>query len=193
MTIYGYARVSTLEQNLARQLKALEKEGCEKIYYDKMTGTTQERPQLQKMLLELKANDTIIISDLTRFSRSTRDLFALVDQIKEKGAFLKSIKDKWLDLDDNPYSQFLLTVMAGVSQLERDLMIMRQREGIERAKQNGVYQGRPKTFTENPRLKHALELYLGGSYTVKGVCTATGISEATFYRAWREKKKEVRF
>lgn len=190
MTIYGYARVSTLEQNLARQLKALEKEGCEKIYYDKMTGTTQERPQLQKMLLELKAGDIIIITDLTRFSRSTRDLFSLVDQIKEKGAFLKSIKDKWLDLsDDNPYSQFLLTVMAGVSQLERDLMIMRQKEGIERAKKKGVYQGRPKTFTENnPRLKHAMELYLSGSYTIKGVCKVTGISEATFYRAWREKK-----
>jgi DNA invertase Pin-like site-specific DNA recombinase len=190
MAIYGYARVSTLEQNLERQLEALEEAGCTKIFSDKVTGATKERPQLIELFSILKENDTIIITDLTRFSRSTMDLFNLVDQIRAKGAFLKSIKDEWLNLsNDNPYSQFLLTVMAGVSQLERDLTKMRQKEGIAIAKKKGIYKGRPKTFTENnPRLKHAMDLYLDGGYTVKMVCEATNISEATFYRAWRKKK-----
>lgn len=87
-----------------------------------------------------------------------------MEEFKKKGAFLKSIKDTWLDLsDENPYSQFLLTIFAGVNQLERDLIRMRQREGIEIAKTKGKYNGRPKKFTEkNPRVLHAIDLYKEG-------------------------------
>lgn len=188
----GYARVSTLEQNLERQLEALKLAGCEKIYSDKLTGASLERPQLLEMFESLQSGDMIIITDLTRFSRSTMDLFNLVEQIKAKGAFLKSLKDTWLDLSsENPYSAFLLTVMAGVSQLERDLTKMRQKEGIAIAKKKGLYQGRPKMFTlNNPRLRHTLELYSNGEYTVKQACQATGISEGTFYRNWKAFKEE---
>jgi DNA invertase Pin-like site-specific DNA recombinase len=195
MAVYGYARVSTVEQNLERQIQALKEAKCQEIFMDKFSGATLERPQLQKLFKTLKEGDTIIIVDLTRFSRSTMDLFALIEDLKQKGCFLKSIKDTWLDLSkENPFSTLLLTIFAGISQFERDMIRQRQSEGIAIAKQKGIYKGRPTQFTEkNPKLSHALELYKGGGYTVKEVCMVTGVSEATFYRNWRKlQEKEVK-
>ncbi|WP_017754962.1 recombinase family protein [Calidifontibacillus oryziterrae] len=180
----GYARVSTVDQNLDRQLKQLKDDGCEIIYEDKVSGATIDRPELQKMLDELKQDDVVIVTDLTRISRSSRDLFDLVDLIKGKGAFLKSLKDTWLNTtNDNPYNQFLLTVMAGVSQLERDLSKMRQKEGVEIAKQKGKYRGRTKKYTEkHPGMNHALELYVQGGKTVKEIEEITKVSRSALYR-----------
>lgn len=181
---YGYARVSTIDQNLDRQIEALNAEGVDKIYSEKLSGGTVDRPELQALFVELKKGDTLVITDLTRFSRSTKDLFNLVEIIKEKGCYLKSIKDTWLDVSsDNPYSEFLLTIMAAVSQLERDLTKQRQREGIEIAKKKGIYQGRPKKYSlDHPKIKHALELYHKREHTIKEICELTSIGEATFYR-----------
>lgn len=188
MAVYGYARVSTIEQNLERQIQALKEAKCQEIFMDKFSGATLERPELKKLFKKIKAGDTIIIVDLTRFSRSTMDLFTLIEELKQKGCFLKSIKDTWLDFSkENPFSTLLLTIFAGISQFERDMIRQRQSEGIAIAKQKGIYKGRPTQFTEkNPKLSHALELYKGGGYTVKEVCMVTGISEATFYRNWRK-------
>ena len=136
----GYIRVSSLDQNPARQIQQLNEVGMDVIFEEKESGATQDRPELQKMLKELREDDIIYVSDLTRITRSTRDLFELVDYIKQKKANLKSLKDSWLDLsEENPYSQFLMTVMGGVNQLERDLIRMRQREGIDLAKKEGKY------------------------------------------------------
>jgi len=189
--IYGYARVSTVEQNLDRQIEALESAGCEKIYMDKLSGKNTKRPQLQLLFEELKEGDTIIVKDLTRFSRSTRDLFELLDLIKEKGAFLRSVSDKWLDTsDENPFNELLFHIMSALSEYERKMIKERQKEGIAIAKEKGLYNGRPVKYTENnPRLKHALDLYEGGGYTVKEVCNVTGIKEATFYRNWKKRKE----
>lgn len=146
----GYVRVSSVDQNPARQYKQLEEIGMDIIFEEKLSGATQRRPELQKMLDELQADDTIFVTDLTRITRSTRDLFELVDDIKQKKANLKSLKDTWLDLsEDNPYSEFLMTVMGGVNQLERDLIRMRQREGIGLAKKEGKYRGREKNIIRN--------------------------------------------
>ena len=87
----GYARVSTEEQNLDRQLDSLKEAGCEKIFQEKITGTKKERPELDKLMEQLRSGDLIIISDLTRLSRSVKDLFSLVDQIEKKGANIKSL------------------------------------------------------------------------------------------------------
>ncbi|HHN8463067.1 TPA: recombinase family protein [Clostridioides difficile] len=111
----GYVRVSSKNQNEERQIKQ-----------EKISGATLERKELNKILDELKNDDTVFVTDLTRITRSTKDLFLLIESIKSKGATLKSIKDTWLDLsEDNPYSQILITVMAGVNQLERNLIKMR--------------------------------------------------------------------
>ncbi|EJR28756.1 recombinase family protein [Bacillus mycoides] len=188
MKIYGYARVSTQEQNLARQLKQLKEYGCEYIFEEKTSGATTDRPELQKMIESLQSNDVIVVTDLTRISRSTQDLFKLIETIKEKGASIKSIKDTWLDTtSDNPYNAFLLTVMAGVNQLERDLIKMRQREGIAIAKEQGKYTGRPKEFShKSAKVKHAIELYEQGNKTVNEICKITGLTRSTFYLRLKE-------
>jgi len=189
--IYGYARVSTKEQNLDRQLKQLLEMDCDKIYEEKISGATTERPELQTMLSDLQPGDKIIVTDLTRISRSTRDLFLLLDTIKEKGAALKSIKDTWLDMsEDNPYSAFLLTVMAGVNQLERDITKMRQKEGIAIAKEKGRYVGRVKKYHEkHAGMNHAIELYKAGKHTIKEISEITNVSKSALYRKLSEMKK----
>ncbi|KAF2783879.1 recombinase, partial [Clostridium perfringens] len=126
--LVGYARVSTEEQSLNRQIDMLIDYGVDKrnIYQEKISGMKSNREQLDKMIDELQAGDTVIITDLTRISRSTKDLLNIIDRIKAKGASIKSIKDTWLDTSsDNPYNSFLLTVMSGLSQLERDLISQR--------------------------------------------------------------------
>lgn len=188
--LVGYARVSTLEQNLDRQIEALEKEGCEKIYTEKITGANTDRPQLKLMFENLKEGDIIVIKDLTRFSRSTRDLFDLLDLVKEKKAFLISLNEKWLDTrDNNPFNQLLFTIMSGLSEYERTMIKQRQKEGIAIAKQKGKYKGRPKKYTENnPRFAHALELYEAGGHSIAEICKICSISESTFYRHMRKVK-----
>lgn len=119
----GYVRVSSTSQNPSRQFQQLSEFGMDIIYEEKVSGATKEREQLQKMLENLQDGDTIYVTDLTRITRSTQDLFELIDYIRRKKASLKSLKDTWLDLsEDNPYSQFLITVMAGVNQLEREIL-----------------------------------------------------------------------
>src|SRR5699024_12115611 len=134
----GYVRVSSVEQNPARQHQQLKKMGMDILYEERLSGATQQRPELQKMLEDLEAGDTIFVTDLTRITRSTRDLFELVDIIKRKEANLKSLKDTWLDLsENNTYSDFLMTVMGGVNNLERDIIKKRQRERITLAIREG--------------------------------------------------------
>lgn len=95
--IIGYARVSTSDQNLDRQIDQLRNQGCERIYQEKITGTSKERPELNRMFEALREGDTIIICEFTRLSRSVKDLFSLVEQIKNIGANIKSLKEPWMD------------------------------------------------------------------------------------------------
>jgi len=138
--LIGYARVSTEGQNLDRQIDMLVDNGVDErnIYKEKITGTKADRLQLNDMIDNLRANDVVVIADLTRVSRSTKDLLMIVDKIKSKGASIKSIKDTWLDTtSNNPYNDFLLTVMSGMAQLERDLISQRTKEGLKSAKVRG--------------------------------------------------------
>jgi DNA invertase Pin-like site-specific DNA recombinase len=184
----GYVRVSSVGQNPARQIQQLKEIGMDIIYEEKISGATKERDQLQKMLGDLWEGDTIYVTDLTRITRSTQDLFELIDNIRSKKANLKSLKDTWLDLsEDNPYSQFLITVMAGVNQLERDLIRMRQREGIELAKKEGKFKGRLKKYHKNHAgMNYAVKLYKEGNMTVNQICEITNVSRASLYRKLSE-------
>ncbi|MGL6121198.1 MAG: recombinase family protein [Fusobacteriaceae bacterium] len=186
----GYIRVSSEDQNLARQKKQLLEIGMDIIFEEKISGATMNRLELQNMLKEIKSGDVIYVTDLTRITRSTHDLFLLIDLIREKKAYLKSLKDTWLDLsEENPYSQFLITIMAGVNQLERDLIRMRQREGIEIAKREGKFKGRVKKYHNNHAgMNYALKLYQEGEMTVKKICEITNISRASIYRKLLELK-----
>lgn len=157
--ILGYARVSTEGQNLDRQIDALMVAGVSRkhLYCEKMTGTKAERPELNRLINDLETGDTVIIADLTRISRSTKDLLEIVDKIKNKGAYIKSLKDTWLNTTtDNPYNDFLLTVMSGLSQLERDLISQRTKEGLVSAKARGRNGGRPSKQNEKAEMVMAL-------------------------------------
>lgn len=186
----GYIRVSSVDQNPARQYKQLEEIGMDIIFEEQLSGAIQQRPELQKMLEGLQEEDTIYVTDLTRITRSTRDLFELVDDIKQKKANLKSLKNTWLDLsEDNPYSEFLMTVMGGVNQLERDLIRMRQREGITLAKKEGKYRGRVRKYhSKHEGINYAVELYKEGNMTVKKICEITNVSRSALYRKLAEER-----
>ncbi|MFP7442585.1 recombinase family protein [Bacillus sp. MMSF_3328] len=187
----GYVRVSSTSQNPSRQFRQLNEIGMDIIYEEKISGATKDREQLQKMLEDLQEGDIIYVTDLTRITRSTQDLFELIDLIRNKKASLKSLKDTWLDLsEDNPYSQFLITVMAGVNQLERDLIRMRQREGIELAMKEGKFKGRLKKYHKNHAgMNYAVKLYKEGNMTVNQICEITNVSRASLYRKLSEGKK----
>lgn len=185
--IVGYARVSKEEQNLDRQIDALMKCGIDprNIYQEKITGTKINREQLTKMIDELRSGDIVIIVDLTRISRSTKDLLSIIDSIKEKGAAIKSIKDTWLDTtSDNPYNDFLLTVMSGLSQLERDLISQRTKEGLISAKARGRNGGRPNKRNDNADV---VEMLYKQNYKIVDIVKKTGLSRATVYRILNNK------
>jgi DNA invertase Pin-like site-specific DNA recombinase len=128
----GYARVSTQDQSLDRQIDSLKAVNCQKIYQEKIT----DRPELDKLLENLRPGDIIIKSELTRLSWSTKDLFLLVEAIYNKGADIKSLKELWLDTT-TPTGKLMFTIMAGISQFERDLINQRTKEGLESARVRG--------------------------------------------------------
>ena len=184
--LVGYARVSTVEQNLDRQMDMLINYGLDKrnIYQEKITGTKADRPELNRMIEELRDGDVVVIADLTRVSRSTKDLLEIVDRIKGKGASIKSIKDTWLDTTtENPYNSFLLTVMSGLSQLERDLISTRTKEGLASAKARGRNGGRPSERNEKAEIVRML--YEKG-YKIVDIVKQTGLSRATVYRTLKD-------
>ncbi len=184
--LIGYARVSTIEQNLDRQIDALKEAGVDErnIYQEKVTGTKADRPELKRMLDMLREGDVVIISDLTRISRSTKDLLDIIEKIKAKGASIRSLKDTWLDTtSDNPYNQFLLTVMSGLSQLERDLISQRTKEGLASARARGRNGGRPSKQNEKGEVVRALA---NSGMRIVDIVKETGLSRSTVNRILKE-------
>lgn len=178
--LVGYARVSTVDQNLHRQIDALVKAGVDKrnIYQEKITGTKRNRPELDRMIGELQSGDTVIISELTRLSRSTQDLFEITQLIESKGANIKSLKESWLDTTTS-HGRLLFTIFAGISQFERDLIADRTREGLASAKARGRIGGRPSKINDKADLVQMM--YQNGK-KIKDIINATGLSRTTIYR-----------
>lgn len=179
----GYARVSTVDQNLERQLQALQEAGCEVIYSEKITGTKKDRPELQRLLAELETGDTVIVKELTRVSRSTQDMLELVSQITVNGCYIKSLSESWLDTS-SPAGELMLTIFAGLAQFERKLLLQRCNEGRAVAVSNGVQFGRPRKGGKP--LEHAIQLYKGRNMSLKDICEVTGVSRATLCRRLKE-------
>lgn len=175
----GYKRVSTQNQKLDRQTDLLNEYGVEKIFEEKVTGTKRERVELDKMLEQLRPNDIVVVTDLTRLSRSTKDLFEIVEIIENKGAGIKSLKESWLDTT-TPQGKLLFTIFAGLSQFERDLIAQRTKEGLASAKSRGKKLGRPNKFEE--KKETILNMYNSNNYSINEIITATGISKTSLYR-----------
>lgn len=175
----GYARCSTLDQNLDWQIDALTKEGCDRIFQEKFTGTRKDRPELLRMMDMLREGDTVFICELTRLSRSVKDLFDLVEQVEKAGANIKSLKEPWLDTT-TPQGRLLFTIFSGVSQFERELIRERTMEGLASARARGRMGGRPGK--DKKTIDQALTLYDSKAYSVDEISKTTGISRATLYK-----------
>lgn len=175
----GYARVSTFDQSLDRQLDQLKEQGCERIFKENITGTKRERPELEKLLDQLRPDDTIIVAELSRLSRSVKDLFEIVDIIKQKNANLKSLKEPWADTT-TPQGNLMFTIFAGISQFDRDLISQRTKEGLKSARARGRKGGRPPMHQKNIDL--ALKMYDSKEYSISEIKKATSVSKTSLYR-----------
>lgn len=176
--VFGYARVSTEQQNLDRQLDALKKYGVDTIYNEKMTGTKRNRPELSKMLDRMTEGDTVVVESLSRLGRSTKDLIELVELFQSKGVHLVSLKES-IDTSTST-GKLLFTLMSAIAQFERDVIADRTREGLRSARARGRMGGRPKTNPDS--IRKAIKLYNTNQYSVKEIEELTGVKKSTLYR-----------
>jgi len=184
---YGYARVSTLGQDLEVQIQALKGEGCENIYYEKFTGTKADRPQFQELLSILKEGDTLVVTKLDRLARNVKEGIEVVEQL-----FTKGIRVHVLNvglLENTTMGRFFLQTMLAVAEMERNIIIERTQEGKAIAKQRDDFkEGRPNKFSKK-QIDHALELLNSMSY--KQVEEMSGISKSTLIRAKKRKEQGI--
>jgi DNA invertase Pin-like site-specific DNA recombinase len=175
----GYARVSTGDQHVDLQLDALTQAGCRRMFCDKVSGAERQRPELLRMLEQLRAGDTVVVWKLDRLARSTRDLLETIETIREAGATFQSLSESWADTASYG-GKFIMTVFAGIAEFERELIRERTRAGREAAKRRGVRFGRPKKMNiEQQDL--AARLRAKGK-SVKEIAKIFGVHVSTIYR-----------
>jgi DNA invertase Pin-like site-specific DNA recombinase len=175
----GYARVSTLDQKLELQLKALKKAGCQKIFREKVSGFNRQRPEFQRMLDQIRQGDVIIVWKLDRLARSTRDLLNTMETINEAGGKFQSISQPWANTTTHA-GKMIMTVFAGIAEFERDLIRERTGAGREAAKQRGVRFGRPRKLDAD-QVKVAEQLLSEGK-AVRDIARTFKVHESTIYR-----------
>ncbi|MBN6890046.1 DNA invertase Pin-like site-specific DNA recombinase [Cytobacillus horneckiae] len=183
---YGYARVSTKGQDLTSQINTLKKENCDAIFSDKFTGTKTDRPEFQRLLTVLKNNDTLVVTKLDRFARSTSDGINVIKHLFEQGVKVHILN---MGLVENtPTGRLIFNILLSFSEFERDLIVERTQEGKAIAKLKDSYtEGRPKKFSRK-QIKHALSLL--NEYSYKEVVERTGISKSTLTRAKKLNEKK---
>jgi DNA invertase Pin-like site-specific DNA recombinase len=175
----GYARVSTEEQHLSIQLELLQQAGCTRVFQEKRSGTMRERPVLLQLLEQLREGDTVVVWQLDRLARSTRDLLELVERIHTAGARFQSLTEPWADTTSH-VGKFILTVFAGLAEFERDLIRERARVGRVAAQRRGVRFGRPpKLRAEQQALARRL---MTEGHAAKEMAQLFGVHVATIYR-----------
>ena len=188
---YGYARVSSVGQNLTAQIRQLEEVGCDLVFKEKVSGRKKEEREQFNILLEtVQKGDTIVVTKLDRFARSTKDALSTIEYLNNKGVSLIVLNMGGDKVDTGTaIGKLMITVLSGIAEFEADMIKERQLEGIEEAKKRGVYKGRPAKYTEKHRgLQHAIELFHNrdtNKLTVKEIEEITKISRATLYRAVR--------
>jgi DNA invertase Pin-like site-specific DNA recombinase len=179
MTVYGYARVSTDGQSLTSQDAELHAAGCAKVYAEKISGARSNRPELAKVLKRLDTGDVLIVTRLDRLARSTRDLLNILDDIAQRGAGFKSLHDAWADTT-SAHGRLMVTVLAGLAEFERELILARTSDGRTRAKARGVRFGRPTALTPHQRAE-ALQRLANGEVQAD-LARSYGVSQATISR-----------
>ena len=180
--VFGYARVSTEQQNLDRQVDMLEKYSVDYLYNEKMTGTKRNRPELEKLLERLTEGDTVVVESLSRLGRSTKDLIWLMETFNTKGVNLVSLKES-IDTTTST-GKLLFTLMSALAQFERDVLADRTREGLAAARARGRKGGRRPVDKE--AVRKAVKLYNTKQYTVSEITELTGVRKTTLYKNLQE-------
>jgi len=179
MAVFGYARVSTDGQSLASQDAQLRAAGCAKVYAEKVSGAKTDRPELAKVLRRLEAGDVLVVTRLDRLARSTRDLLNILDAIGKLGAGFKSLGDAWADTT-TPHGRLMLTVLGGLAEFERELILARTSDGRTRAKAKGVRFGRPPSLTAHQRQEAIQRLTEGEAQA--DIARSYAVSQSTISR-----------
>ena len=175
----GYARVSTEDQSLELQRPRLRGAGCEKLFEEKISGAKRNRPQLEKLLSEIRAKDVLIVTRLDRLARSTAELLAIAERLLENDAGLQSLDEPWADTA-SPSGRMILTVFAGIAEFERSLIRQRTRDGVVDARKRGVAFGRPpKMRPDQQKLVHEL---LNQGRSISEIARTFNVHPATIYR-----------
>ena len=160
MPVFGYARVSSQDQDLSAQEAELVAAGAVKVYREKVSGAKANRAELLKVVNKLEPGDVLLVTRLDRLARSTRDLLNLLATISERGASFRSLRDTWADTT-NAHGRLIITVLAGLAEFERELIRSRCGEGMQRAKDRGVRFGRPPKLTPHQRREARARLEAG--------------------------------
>ena len=181
----AYVRVSSEDQNEARQLEALKKYDIEEWFTEKISGKNTNRPQLQEMIKFARKGDTIYIHDFSRLARSTKDLLDIVEQLTEKGIHLVSNKES-IDTS-TPQGKLMLTMIGAIYEFERTNLLERQKEGIAIAKRKGVYKGRKAT--DIPDFNIHYQRYMNREISKSKLAAELNISRPTLDKLIMEHEK----
>lgn len=183
--IYGYARVSTAQQDYATQIADLKKAGATKIFKDKYTGTTANRPKFDKLMTTIKNGDTLIVTKLDRLARNTQDALNIVKKMNAEGVILRVLNIG--TIDNSPSGRLIFTVFSAFAEFERDLIVSRTQEGKAWAKANNpnFHDGMPRKYTKE-QIDFAWKLHTQNHMSYSEISKKLGISKATIYRRFRE-------
>ena len=180
----GYARVSTEAQEIARQTRAFQELGIEKVFIDKASGKNTQREQLKEMLSFIRVGDVVTVESISRIARNTRDLLTITDTIHSKGAEFVSLKE---NIDTStPQGKFVFTVFGAMAELERECILQRTREGVAIAKEQGKYQGKPKMKIDEASFRKEVKKWRDGLQTATEAMKALNLKPNTFYRRVKE-------
>lgn len=184
--LFGYARVSTSDQNLDRQIDMLHEYGVQDdhLYIDKFTGSTLVRPAFEELQKRLRSGDVVITESLSRLSRTTTDLLKLIEDWQHKGIAFISLKES-IDFS-TPTGKLILSVMASIAEFEREMIRTRVKEGLISARARGRVGGRKPTDVN--KLAKALRLYDAKTHSLREIKEITGVSESVLYRSLRKRK-----
>lgn len=185
-TYIGYVRVSSVDQNEARQLKALEDFGqpIHKIFMDKCSGKDTNRPEFQKMMEYVRDGDIVVVCDYSRLARSSTDLLRTVKELQDKGVEIVSLRER-LDTT-TPEGRFMLTVFAGLAEFEREIMRERQKEGIAIAKAQGKFKGGKPKPIDMDKFRVECKKWRAGEQTATATMKNMGMKPNRFYRKVKE-------
>lgn len=173
---YGYGRISTQkdEQKFDRQEDQLKEAGCERIFFERVSGTSKKKPELEKMLSQMQEDDELVCVSIDRLGRSTQQVLELITRLDERGIGLTSLKEGFAA--NSPQSRFFFTIVAAFSQLEVEMTRERVKEGLAAAKRRGKKLGRPRKNMDT-----AIKMWQSKEYSISEICEAVGCSKQTLY------------